>query len=326
MTPARALLAVASPRRTAHTFTAPTRKAPTFTACTFTAFTLDAPTFTAPTRKAHACTPRQIGRAATLALYDELALSPKPGLVTLSDTGSHTDMDATTFMHSLFALRSYFPRIAALGRDGAAFDALQRCGIDAESRMLAATGGINTHRGAIFMLGLLCAAAGVAVQAGEPLQPQVVRTMLRKRWGAALAGRAQQAPSMPGGLVARRLGLRGAAHEAASGFPALFETAVPALADARARGLSPRLARLDTLFHVMAALDDSNLALRGGLEGLRYAQAAVRGFIAAGGAAQPDALAAAADIGHAFVARRLSPGGAADTVAAACWLQRIAGL
>ena len=271
-------------------------------------------------------TPQAIGRAATLALYDELALSPKPGLVTLVDNGSHADMDAATFMRSLFALRSYFPCIAALGQAGAAFDALEGCGRQAEARMLAATGGINTHRGAVFVLGLLCAAAGALVQTGQPLQPQAVRAMLQQRWGAALAARAQRAPTLPGGLVARRLGLRGASHEAAAGFPVLFETAAPALAAARARGLSPPLARLDTLFHVIAVLDDSNLALRGGLAGLHHAQAAARGFLAAGGAAQPDALQAAAAIGRDFVARRLSPGGAADTVAAACWLQRIAEL
>src|SRR5690349_17241348 len=103
-------------------------------------------------------TPEAIGRAATLSLYDELALSPKPGLVTLLDRGSHTDMDAHTFMRSLLALRGYFARIATLGAQGAGFPALQACGIEAEAHMLSATGGINTHRGAIFMLGLLCAA------------------------------------------------------------------------------------------------------------------------------------------------------------------------
>src|SRR5436189_6453134 len=87
-----------------------------------------------------------IGRAATLALHDELALTPKPGLVTLVDSGSHDDMDAHTFMRSLFALRRYFVQIAEAGRCGAAFPELECCGIEAEARMLAATRGINTHR------------------------------------------------------------------------------------------------------------------------------------------------------------------------------------
>src|SRR5437870_9238230 len=95
--------------------------------------------FDARLRSAPGFAPQAIGRAATLALYDELALSPKPGLVTLTDSGSHADMDAHTFMRSLFALRSYFVRIAALGAEGAPFEALQQCGIEAEARMLAAT-------------------------------------------------------------------------------------------------------------------------------------------------------------------------------------------
>jgi triphosphoribosyl-dephospho-CoA synthase len=263
--------------------------------------------------------PAAIGRAATLALHDELALTPKPGLVTLVDNGSHADMDAHTFMRSLFALRRYFVQIAEAGGAGAAFPELERCGIVAEARMLAATRGVNTHRGAIFMLGLLCAAAGaVARECDGPIDPARLRDALRRHWGAALAARSQRASTLPGGIAARRLGLRGASEEAALAFPVLFETAVPALAKGLARGLSPRLARLDTLFHVMAVLDDSNLAHRGGMAGLRHAQDTARKFIDRGGAARAGGLADAHAIAGDFVARRLSPGGAADTLAAAC--------
>ncbi|GKS83543.1 triphosphoribosyl-dephospho-CoA synthase MdcB [Acidovorax sp. SUPP1855] len=271
--------------------------------------------------------PHTIGRAATLSLYDELALSPKPGLVTLTDNGSHTDMDARTFMRSLFALRGYFVRIAALGHAGEGFPALERCGIEAEARMVAATGGVNTHRGAIFTLGLLCAAAGALAREGTPLQPAALREALRRHWGAALAERAERTlrtPRLPGGIAAARHGLRGAAQEAALGFPVLFDTAVPALRHALARGLGVQQARVDTLFSVMAVLDDSNLAHRGGLAGLRHAQACARDFLAAGGAGRPGGLEAAHAIGRDFVARRLSPGGSADLLAAACWVVRMA--
>ena len=101
-----------------------------------------------------------LGRAAIVSLYDELALEPKPGLVSFADAGSHHDMDAGTFLRSLFALRHYFVRIAAQGAASTAFAPLELLGIAAEARMLRATGGVNTHRGAIFGLGLLCAAAG----------------------------------------------------------------------------------------------------------------------------------------------------------------------
>jgi triphosphoribosyl-dephospho-CoA synthase len=279
----------------------------------------------APRPIAAACTPQAIGRAATLALHDELALSPKPGLVTLVDSGSHTDMDAHTFMRSLFALRGYFVRIATLGAQSAGFGELQACGIEAEARMLSATGGINTHRGAIFMLGLLCAAAGAVAAGGGPLHATAIRRMLLARWGGALGERCKRPPTLPGGIAARRLGLRSASAEAAAGFPVLFDTALPALHSAMERGLDRRQSRVDTLFAIIAVLDDSNLAHRGGLDGLRYAQQAARGFLADGGAARPGGIEAAHAIGDAFVQRRLSAGGAADTLAAACLVHRLQG-
>jgi triphosphoribosyl-dephospho-CoA synthase len=280
----------------------------------------------APRRAAAPPTPRAIGRAATLALHDELALSPKPGLVTLVDSGSHTDMDAHTFMRSLFALRGYFVRIAELGAAGAPFAALERCGIDAEARMLAATGGINTHRGAIFTLGLLCAAAGAVAAADCMPTPALLRSTLLQRWGAALAARAGRPSTLPGGIAARRYGLRSASKEAALGFPVLFETALPAMQAGAARGIGRPLALLDTLFHVMAVLDDANLAHRGGFEGLCHARQTASRYLAAGGAARPGGVAAAAEIGADFVRRRLSPGGAADTLAAACLVARMQSL
>ncbi|WP_431263630.1 triphosphoribosyl-dephospho-CoA synthase MdcB [Roseateles chitinivorans] len=264
-----------------------------------------------------------IGRAATAALHDELALSPKPGLVTFTSNGSHRDMDAQTFMRSISSLRPYFVRIAQLGATGAEFHELERAGIAAEARMLEATGGVNTHRGAIFLLGLLCASAGAIAAGRRRLTPEALRATLIERWGEALHRRASRPSTLPGGIAARRLGLRSASEEAAHGSPAVFETAVPAMRSAIARGLSLERAQLDTLFHLMATLDDSNLAHRGGLDGLRFAQRAARQFIERGGAADADAIARAEAIAVDFEARRLSPGGSADMLAATCWMRRI---
>ena len=276
----------------------------------------------------------RIGRAATAALYQELALYPKPGLVSLVDNGSHADMTAGTFLRSLAALRPYFVQVAGLGAQDAPFAALARAGIQAEQQMLRATAGINTHRGAIFSLGLLCAAAGRLQAAAPPgpapgsppdgrAMPARLRQQLLQAWGPALADRCGQRRDSNGQRAARHHGLRSAGTEAAMGFPVLFEVAVPALLQALSLGLAPRLARLQSFFCVMAVLDDTNLAHRGGLAGLRFGQRAAADFLAAGGAARPDALAHALSLHQAFVARRLSPGGAADLLAAACWVQRV---
>jgi triphosphoribosyl-dephospho-CoA synthase len=145
------------------------------------------------------------------------------------------------------------------------------------------------------------------------------------QWGEALAARSTQAGAVGDRSAAWRLGLRGAGAEAALGFPVLFEAALPALQVAQAQGLDPQRARVQTLFEIMAVLDDTNLARRGGLLGLRYAQAAARDWLGSGGAARPDGLEHARALHRDFVARRLSPGGSADVLAAACWVHRVCG-
>ncbi len=266
---------------------------------------------------------RRLGRAAVAALHDELALAGKPGLVSFEDSGSHRDMDASTFVRSLFALRHSYPRFAALGAQGADFAALADEGQGAEACMLAATGGINTHRGAIFTLGLLCASAGALLAAGAPLQAAALRHTLTARWGRSLAARGGAAAASHGAQLVRAHGLRGANAEAAAGMPVLFETTLPALRAALARGLPAPSAQLQACFATLAVLDDTNLAHRGGLAGLRWAQGQAQAWLQAGGADAPDALTRAYRVHRDFVARRLSPGGVADVLAAACWLQRV---
>ena len=264
-----------------------------------------------------------LGRAAIASLYDELALEPKPGLVSFADAGSHDDMDASTFLRSLFALRHYFVRVAAQGARSAAFAPLESLGIEAEARMLRATDGVNTHRGAIFTLGLLSAAAGAVRASGLPCSATNVRAALRARWGDALASRARRASATHGARAARAHGLRSASEEAAQGLPTLFDHVLPALRTARRAGADDRGARLHALFTAMAELDDTNLVHRGGLQGLRDAQSLARNFLAEGGGLAADAPSRAARVHATFVERRLSPGGAADLLAAACWVERV---
>ena len=186
--------------------------------------------------------------------------------------------------------------------------------------MLRATNGINTHRGAVFTLGLLCAAAGSLTKKTNAV---TLREALMNGWGEALRARCHRNAKSNGRRVIEAHGLRGAGEEAAAGFPVLFESAVPALANARLQGLDDQHARVQTFFEIMAVLDDTNLAHRGGLDGLHYAQLEARSFLDSGGAFQSDAIAKAERIHRAFVARRLSPGGSADVLAAAGFVERI---
>ncbi len=270
---------------------------------------------------------QRIARAAVRALYAELVLEPKPGLVSLRDNGSHTDMCAATFVKSLFALRHYFGHMARAGALAHPFEFLQCLGLGAEDRMLVATGGINTHRGAVFLLGLLCAAAGRLAAQDDALTAQSLRDCLMGHWGQALRWRAesaaQSAPVSNGQRAARRFGLRSAGDEAAQGFPTLFEMTLPTLQVALLSGHAPRAARVQAFFATMAVLDDTNTAHRGGWEGVQFVKASAQNFLDAGGVAQTHWLEQARSIHASFVARRLSPGGAADLLAGACWLQEM---
>lgn len=278
-------------------------------------------------RKAVGAWPQHLGRAAVRALYAEVALEPKPGLVSFRDCGSHNDMDGATFFRSLWALRAYFPDVAQAGCDGQALAQLEALGIKAEARMLAATAGVNTHRGAVFGLGLLCASAGQLHAQGLRFAPDALRAVLRSTWGEALAARSQAArlaqPSTQGQAAAQRFGLRSAGEEAALAFPTLFEVTLPALHAALAAGATDRGARVQALFATIAVLDDTNLVHRGGMEGLRFAQSHARRFLCSGGVLQSDWLAQARAAHTAFVQRRLSPGGSADVLASACWLDEL---
>jgi triphosphoribosyl-dephospho-CoA synthase len=251
----------------------------------------------------------EIARIAVGSLYAELVLYPKPGLVSLVDNGSHTDMNAATFMRSLFTLRHYFRRMCAAGSANAPFAQLRDLGIGAESRMLHATGGINTHRGAIFSLGLLCAAVGQAAAQGLTPTPAGLRAVLLLRWGDGLAAHGQ--------------GAGGARQEGALGLPSVFEVGLPALQATLAAGRSMRHARIDALFALMAHIDDSNVLHRGGAAGAAAVRRSARAFIDAGGTAHAGWLAHAVALHHAFMAERLSPGGAADLLAASCFVHSV---
>ena len=258
-----------------------------------------------------------VATLAVACLALEVDTWPKPGLVSRIDSGSHADMDAATFSRSAEALRPHFSALAEAGRAGAGMGRLRAIGIAAEADMLAATGGINTHRGAIFGLGLLCAAAGVRtlLAACGRKGAHTLGAIVAARWGGAILE--GPVPLHSHGTEARRhFGAGGARAEAAAGFPTLYGVGLPALDEGRR--LAPgdaEAARLHCCFALVAALEDTNLLHRGGPDGLAFARREAAGFLARGGVGAPDWREDALRIHRSFVERRLSPGGSADLLA-----------
>ena len=267
----------------------------------------------------------RIARLAVRSLYQELALYPKPGLVSLRDNGAHLDMDAATFVRSLFSLRGYFVAISAAGMVDAGFAELQRLGLAAESKMLRATRGINTHRGAIFTHGILAAAAGYAIARDIEPSDAILRAVVLEKWSPDLRAIAIAPSATPthGQLMAARHGVAGARGEALQGFPSVFEAALPALRGALARGADTRLALLHTFFVLLAETLDTNVLFRGGAGGLQFIQARAADFLERGSVFEPGWQQRALALHRECSAQRLSPGGCADLLAAAWFVHQL---
>lgn len=263
---------------------------------------------------------QQLGHLASLCLKLEVETHPKPGLVSHVDNGAHRDMDAGLLCLSAATLMPFFGELAAAGAEGAGMNRLRAIGVAAERAMLAATHGVNTHRGAIFGLGLLCAAAGYRNAVG--IHKSLGR-LVSERWGDDILSGPVSLRSH-GAVALRRYGAGGARVEAAEGFRSVYDIALPALH--AARDLAPHdeeAVRVQTCMRLIAEVTDTNLLHRGGSEGLRFAQASASAFLAAGGVGSPGWRRRATDIHHAFVARNLSPGGSADLLAMALFVDRL---
>jgi len=254
-----------------------------------------------------------IGAVAADCLVKELETWPKPGLVSHVDNGSHDDMNAATFRRSAAAIRPHLQRLADAGALGCGMGRLRIIGLEAESAMLAATSGVNTHRGAIFGLGLLCAAAGA--KAGGLVEPHLsLGDVVARLWGDSIL----EGPVLlhsHGSAARRRFRAGGARIEAATGFPSVYGIGLPALRRAAVMVEDTEAARVEACFALIASVEDTNLLHRGGLEGLRFAHEEARRFIASGGVCASGWRAQAKSIHDSFVVCRLSPGGSADLLA-----------
>lgn len=264
-----------------------------------------------------------LGEAARDALLEEAHLTPKPGLIDQANNGAHRDMDLESFCRSAQALAPYFRQAVRIGlshsASGPAMEALRPAGIAAEAAMLAATGGANTHKGLIYALGLLLCAMGQTLSGGGENYINHARQLANTGLPAELH-RAKTAPSTHGERIYASRGVLGARGEAAAGFPHAVQ-ALEALRRYR-RGASETQARLLALVTSMAQLTDTNLLHRGGEAGLHLVQREARRILELPLNRLEEALQA---LDRLCIERNLSPGGSADMLALALFLDRVEG-
>jgi triphosphoribosyl-dephospho-CoA synthase len=281
-----------------------------------------------PPRHRHDHSP-PLGRAAALgahavaALTQEALLTPKPALVDRRGSGAHRDLDLPALLRSAHALGPYFEQMAAgaLHRapDQALRERLARIGRSAEFAMFAATGGANSHRGAIWAVGLLLGARASLEGHADAAEIAAVAARL-----ARYPDRFAPARNTHGSCVAERFGIDGARGEAERGFRHVTDLGLPTLRAARARGIEEEPARLDALLAIMTTLPDTCLIHRGGLSALDDAQRLSAGILAAGGSSTASGRQRFATLERALLAHNASPGGAADLLAACLFLDAVA--
>ena len=291
----------------------------------------------------------RLAQALRFALVEELDTTPKPGLVDQHDNGAHTDMDHTLFLRSIDAVVPHLTRMGMAGYDwqgdlSGLFPVIQRIGVEAEQAMFCATGGVNTHKGAIFTLGILAASVGYLDGHPEtgaidgPIQPahvsQTATLICRDAMAAQFSAMDEKKRQLDAGAdiplthgerIYCELGIRGIREEAARGFPTVFTVALPRLQGAGAHDQDTfNTAKLTALLAVMSQLDDSNVIARANMSGLTWVKQTSQTMLSQlENPESPDLIPQLSRLNALFIQRNISPGGAADLLGAALFIHAL---
>ena len=264
-------------------------------------------------------------------LLYEVSLNPKPGLVDPVSMGSHTDMNMFMFIDSSLSLKSYLDKAFKLGRNFEGsdlkllFNALRAEGVLAEQTMFNATNNVNTHKGAIFSLGIWVTAIAYSTKDGSATMTEVRRVIQRMVEGLIEKDLASNRVAMTAGeqqfQTYQLTGIRG---EAVNGFPGVAEIAVPFL-QATFGTMTQRL--LDTLMKIAATLEDSTLIKRAKTpDVLAEIKEWTSIYFKLGGSHTEEGMKYLYDLDRVFIERNLSIGGSADTLILTIFIGQLTGL
>jgi cytidyltransferase-like protein len=262
--------------------------------------------------------PYIIAHLATQALQAELDTTPKPGLVDKDNNGAHRDMDYALMQRSINTLHPYFVKLAQLGCADAlpTHTSIRDIGIEAEKAMLSATNGVNTHKGALFSMGLAVVAAAHEERKIAANEEQI----LKERNGGedvlvslqtTIKALAASFPDTSGthGSKAKLLSkgttaIKGALDNAREGYEMLFAEWLPFYIERRKEHDAYTLHK--TLLRIMCDLDDTNVIYRTNLATAEEVKQEARALL------DSFSKAALKDMDRRYTARNISPGGAAD--------------
>ena len=258
--------------------------------------------------------PYFLAALAERALRMELDTPLKPGLVCPDSNGAHKDMDYSTMLKGIAAIRPFFPRMAMASTP----EELKQLGIDAESAMLAATGGVNTHRGAIFALGLALNVVNAGLMSVKRNQQSIdtqsfIESRRLLKVLATLAkqlidSNLQNTPIAYGSFI-------GAKRIAITGYRQLFEDWLPFYRNER--DIQALLLR------IISTLDDTCIIKRVGKERAEQVKEEIRRSSRRMTESGPVNDGVLAELCKQFEAEGISPGGAADMVALTIFIDSV---
>lgn len=252
--------------------------------------------------------PYLVADLAERALRLELDTTPKPGLVDRRDNGAHKDMDYALMSKSISALRPYLTRLAVESAKDIDLAKIKEVGIEAEKAMLKATGGVNTHKGALFCIGLSVAAASYLASTTGSVEAYSFKELVSRA-----ASEIPSARGTHGAEAKRSFKAVGALENARAAYPELFTDWLPYY-----RSLEGDPFRCHkTLLHIMTTLDDTNILHRRGAEGLAHAEAEAARLL------EDFSESGLSSLNKDFIRENISPGGSADMLSLTIFIESI---
>lgn len=252
--------------------------------------------------------PYLVADLAERALRLELDTTPKPGLVDRRDNGAHKDMDYALMSKSISALRPYLARLAVESAKDIDPAKIKEIGIEAEKAMLKATGGVNTHKGALFCIGLSVAAASNLASATGSVQTYSFKELVSRA-----ASEIPAAQGTHGAEAKRSFKVGGALENAHGAYPELFADWLPYYLSLEGDPFRCH----KTLLHIMTTLDDTNILHRRGEEGLARAKSEAARLL------EDFSESGLSSLNKDFIRENISPGGSADMLSLTIFINSI---
>jgi len=243
----------------------------------------------------------------------ELYLTPKPGLVDLNDNGSHSDLSVDRMEASLQIVSCYLTDLSDALSNGESLAFQVRLGTAAERTMLR-TLGTNCHRGYIFLSGMFLSASARMPSLEVPLLREEIAALATRFFARG------EYESTNGSKARAEYRVGGIRKEALSGFPSLFEQALPAFRNELASGGNRGTAVYAMLGRLMQTVEDTTALHRCGAHGLKIVQEdgqTLERLVAE----RDDFLSFLSTRNDEYVEKNLTMGGVADLLALAlAWL------